>query len=68
MPDLGGGVGDQEVELLVPEGSLMAAPPAGGIIPAAAHDLGAQAQAAIGVALPWETPYPQAARLYQIHL
>ena len=68
VPDLCGGVSDQEVELLVPEGSLMAASPAGGVIPAAAHHLGPQAQAAVGVALPGETPYPQAARLYQIHL
>ena len=68
MPDLRGGIGDQEVELLVPEGSLVAAPPAGGIILAAAHDLRPQAQAAVGVALPGEPPHPQAARLYQIHL
>ena len=68
MPDLCGGVGDQEVELLVPEGSLVAAPPAGGVILAAAHDLGPQAQAAVGVTLPRETPHPQAACLYKIHL
>lgn len=68
VADLLCGVGDQKVELLVPEGRFVAALAAGGILPAAAHDLGAQAQAAVGVALPGEPPHPQVARLYQVHL
>ena len=68
MYDLCGGIGNQEVELLVPEGGLVTAPPAGGVILAAAHHLGPQAQPTVGIALPGETPHPQAARLYQIHL
>ena len=62
------GIGDQEVELLVPEGRFVAAPVAGGVIFAAAHDLGAQAEAAVGVALPGEPPHPKVAGLYQVHL
>lgn len=68
MYNLCGGVGNQEVELLVPEGGFVTAPPAGGVILAAAHHLGPQAQPTVGIALPGETPHPQAARLYQIHL
>ena len=56
------------MEFLVPEGRFVAAPMAGGIILAAAHDLGPQAQAAVGVALPWEPPHTQVAGLNQVHL
>ena len=68
LSDLRAGIGDQEVELLVPEGCLVAASMAGGVVLPAAHDLRAQAQAAVGVALPRKAPHPQVARLYQIHL
>lgn len=62
--DLSSGVSDQEMELLVPDGCLVAASMTGGVIFAAAHDLGAQAEAAVGVALPGKPPHRQVACLH----
>lgn len=58
----------QELELLVPDWGPMAAGMACGILPAAAHSLGAQDEAAIRVALPGETPDRQVSGLQEIHL
>ena len=65
---LAGCVSDQEVELLVPDWSFVAASVASGMISPAAHHLRPQAQAAVGVALPGETPHGQIASLHKIHL
>lgn len=67
-PDLCGMVCDKEMELLIPNRGFVAAPVAGGSILAAAHHLRAQAQPAVGVALPGEPPHRQVACLHQVYL
>lgn len=62
--DLCGMVSHKESELLVPDRGFVATPMAGGRILAASHNLTAQAEAAVGVALPWKAPHCQVARLH----